>query len=105
MADDETTTLVLFARRYIDGVSAWRAQEFEEGGGFAIYVADLSGRAGDFAWAGEQANLTEELAAGLIARIDAFVEGGGRVSLARFGRSIRPRLRPDGSWVFPMPQG
>jgi hypothetical protein len=82
----------------INGTSVYRIQNGEHG--WIIAVADQSGNAQHFGWAGEPHELRQQEIDGLIAR--ALTQGKAEID---YGESIAPRVQPDGTWTMPKPQG
>jgi len=84
-------------REDLDGVSAYRMSHSD--GGYIIAVIDASNRAGEFAWAGEPSQLSEEQVQTLIDRTEPFV-GAAETQRIHWDRAGF-RLGEDGTWYVP----
>jgi hypothetical protein len=84
-------------RENLDGVSAYLMAHSD--GGYIIAVIDATNRAGEFEWAGEPYQLSEQQVETLIERIDSFA-GGGETERIHW-RDSGPRLGEGGHWYVP----
>jgi hypothetical protein len=83
-------------------VFRWRVQDAEA---FYIVVFDITGRAGDFAWAGEEWDLTDQDIESFLERVQGLAASGQQRINVSYPSALRPRRTADGRWVMPRPQG
>jgi hypothetical protein len=89
-------------REKLSGLATWRVQAEES---YLIVVFDLTGRAPEFAWAGEPWGLHDSNMEAFMRRAEDWINAGGGDYIARFPPGTRLRRTAEGRFAIPVNRG